>query len=474
MSDANYYALLGVNESASIKDITSKWKQLNREFHPDKNAHIADTNVKANENRLKEINNAYATLKDATLRDEYDKKHGFGKYRNSNHQNNNNSKPLLLEDHKGDDDNHDHDTKPSEQNDNDNGTKKPTEETKTELPESKIDSLKTTDGINKPDISAHDTNTITTGGGSGDTNIIVDDLEPAAKAYLFKGTRRLLYGRYFDTADNLIKEADYPLFELLSSDDVKEWDNAIIPIDRKKVDIRESYSAIQTNFTESGYNSATVTVGIPGLASGSFGISESHETSDITTNTTLTFTAISRILKGRIVINGQIVKYRDDFLNELDKLLSDDVIHPNKWKAFTTKYGEYYISRCKIGGSVYTSKQVTVNSSKHLESQKLEFRASFDATIEGVSIGASAAHGTGTGQGIEKENTKTSISLQCHGGNAALCGINEFGQWEVSVNSNYKLWDIISVDEVKPIFDLLEKAKGDKVKGLRYLAQLKI
>lgn len=62
----NYYKILGVDPKASIEDITKKYRQLARENHP-------DFNENADENFIREINEAYDVLKNRATRAVYDR-----------------------------------------------------------------------------------------------------------------------------------------------------------------------------------------------------------------------------------------------------------------------------------------------------------------------------------------------------------------------------------------------------------------
>ena len=63
----DYYAVLGVNRSASEKEIRSAYRKLARKLHPDVNP-----GDKASESRFKEVNQAYEVLSDAEKRKKYD------------------------------------------------------------------------------------------------------------------------------------------------------------------------------------------------------------------------------------------------------------------------------------------------------------------------------------------------------------------------------------------------------------------
>lgn len=59
------YKILEVNENANIEEITTSWKRLSKKYHPDKK----DGDVE----KMKEINQAYAVLKNPEKKEHYDK-----------------------------------------------------------------------------------------------------------------------------------------------------------------------------------------------------------------------------------------------------------------------------------------------------------------------------------------------------------------------------------------------------------------
>lgn len=71
--EKDYYATLGVDADATQKQITTAYRKLAREFHPDKNP-----GDQAAEDRFKEVSGAYEVVGDADKRAEYDEARRMG------------------------------------------------------------------------------------------------------------------------------------------------------------------------------------------------------------------------------------------------------------------------------------------------------------------------------------------------------------------------------------------------------------
>ena len=71
--EKDYYRVLGVSDTATQKDITSAYRKLSRQYHPDANPDDA-----AAEERFKEVSAAYDVVGDAEKRKEYDEVRKLG------------------------------------------------------------------------------------------------------------------------------------------------------------------------------------------------------------------------------------------------------------------------------------------------------------------------------------------------------------------------------------------------------------
>ena len=71
--EKDYYAVLGVDSTASQKEVTSAYRKLARQFHPD-----ANPGNQAAEDRFKEVSAAYEVVGDPEKRQQYDEVRRMG------------------------------------------------------------------------------------------------------------------------------------------------------------------------------------------------------------------------------------------------------------------------------------------------------------------------------------------------------------------------------------------------------------
>ncbi|GEQ72966.1 hypothetical protein JCM33374_g6654 [Metschnikowia sp. JCM 33374] len=68
----NFYQVLELSPSASLKEIKMQFKRLSKKYHPDLNAHLGDEDKEANNQKFVQMVSAYDTLKDQKKRKSYD------------------------------------------------------------------------------------------------------------------------------------------------------------------------------------------------------------------------------------------------------------------------------------------------------------------------------------------------------------------------------------------------------------------
>ena len=67
-----YYEILGIARSATLQQIKTARNEMAMKYHPDKNASANEAQKLANENAMKEINEAFDVLSDESRRFMYD------------------------------------------------------------------------------------------------------------------------------------------------------------------------------------------------------------------------------------------------------------------------------------------------------------------------------------------------------------------------------------------------------------------
>jgi len=299
-----------------------------------------------------------------------------------------------------------------------------------------------------------------------DSNVLIDNLTDKEKSSLYQGDRRLLFGRFFER--NSCEVSRKPLFELKTDDEKVNWSIFVRPKNEKDVRVHESYSAVQQSLTESSYLDASVQCSVAEVCGGSLGYSNLQQQETINTKTSLWLTAETSMTKGELITDEDCVRYSENFLREVNKLVSDEITSKQRWEEFMQKYGQFYISQCYIGGAAYSSKKISVRDNKQRDTAKHEFQASFEASIGAapVEIGGSFARGQERHRNHHNAAQVTAMSLKCRGGNPAKCSRQDFGIWEHSVNTNYQLWAVTKVTRVRPFYHLLDDEKQRKIRKL--------
>lgn len=68
----DFYHILGVQPNATENEIKKAYRELSFKYHPDKHVNSSEYQKKENDKKIKELNEAYETLKDPALRKQYD------------------------------------------------------------------------------------------------------------------------------------------------------------------------------------------------------------------------------------------------------------------------------------------------------------------------------------------------------------------------------------------------------------------
>lgn len=73
MSKRDYYEVLGLARDATEDDIKKAYRKLAAVYHPDRHQDKSEAEIKATEEKFKEVKEAYETLSDTKLRAKYDR-----------------------------------------------------------------------------------------------------------------------------------------------------------------------------------------------------------------------------------------------------------------------------------------------------------------------------------------------------------------------------------------------------------------
>lgn len=73
MQESTYYEILGVHKHSTQEEIRKAYKTLALKYHPDRLSGLSERMQSELVEKMKLVTNAYSTLKDETLRAEYDR-----------------------------------------------------------------------------------------------------------------------------------------------------------------------------------------------------------------------------------------------------------------------------------------------------------------------------------------------------------------------------------------------------------------
>eukprot|EP01084_Bolivina_argentea_P235093 395711_1 len=151
-------------------------------------------------------------------------------------------------------------------------------------------------------------------------NTQVEYLDAVERKRLYKGNRRLLYGR-IPAADS-INNAQHRMFDLKSDVD---WDDVLFTDLNRESKIVESQNVYQTALAESAYVNSDVKVKALGYGAASAGLNHSSNVNNNQDNKYFAMTARTTITRAQILVNSSVVQYSNQFMNELNMLLNNGI-----------------------------------------------------------------------------------------------------------------------------------------------------
>eukprot|EP01084_Bolivina_argentea_P226125 382005_1 len=297
-------------------------------------------------------------------------------------------------------------------------------------------------------------------------DVIVDNLNDKEKSALLDGLTQLTSGRYWDKQE--LKIGTKTLFKI--NDEKKlNWKHYVRPANYKYSDVQENYTSFQVKMRTNAFTDANIT------ASGAYNgvqcsVSAGHSAFDekqhISTAEQVSFTASSWIEKARIIINDENVAYEESFIKNINKLLNQESVDIDEWKEFIEVYGMFYIADCIIGGSAYATKIAKSLENEEIKKEREEFTLSFGIAAGDNSLAAKFGKGKENEEIKKRMQQAKQMQLTCTGGKTSSCNIDNFAQWEDSVDKNESKWNIIRIDKVQPFYHLLPSEKKRKVKKI--------
>eukprot|EP01084_Bolivina_argentea_P192603 330600_1 len=321
-----------------------------------------------------------------------------------------------------------------------------------DLPESKLDSLhlSLTDRQYQIRDTTKHTNEIFGSIHSQNNNTQVEYLDVVERERLYKGNRRLLYGRI--PAPDSINNAQQRMFDLKADVD---WDDVLFTDLNRESKIVESQNIYQTALAESAYVNSDVKVKAVGYGAASAGFNHSSKFNNNEDSKYFAMTARTTITRAQILVNSSVVQYSNQFMNELNMLLNNGITYKSQWRRFLERYGYFYISQAQLGGAAFMT-DIAMESKNQTDSERRQqLRGSLEADMLYASVSANISVGSGNASNNLNINKTSNRTLSCTGGEPHLCTFNTFSKWEESL-IDYKSWGVTNALQIEPFYNLLD------------------
>ncbi|CAG8607306.1 10247_t:CDS:2 [Cetraspora pellucida] len=191
------------------------------------------------------------------------------------------------------------------------------------------------------------------------------------------------------------------------------------------------------------------------LLSASIGLS--HEISKQAAEHHTTFTRHSSEIRVKLIVDiSESIKRTNEFSEEI-RIILEDTAHDkiDKLRNVFAKYGHFYARHLYIGGAIITNETHKSNSDN-----TTEIHAEINLTMPNVVSGSSGIAYT-TGKKIRSKNGFNIIAndKRIYGGDEDASDIKV---WEKSLKEAIT-WKVVSYDDIRPIFELLDDNLKNKV-----------